>query len=336
MKKAGQMLFAEYYGDFGGIFVPDSFTPDLDRLAGKAGEIVLSDSFEKSLKTGLKALGISGIKLKQFDIKGGCKVSHTFSQAEYFNIAGQTALGAELKAELLVCGADSEGLALAFARANRALNTRGLIFLNRQMGENADLVSQLEELSCEVDTQTCKELFNVPQMYAFQRYMENRNNRHFVPLQANIGPYPFPALVGYFANLYGRKLVGSLTSIPSYCVIPIKTGTNALGVFNALSSSEYKLVTVEEPVVQECHGAFCGNFTLFTRMDAGGDATAICPQLGDWWRKGKVTRLGCDNPGIVATDDLADLPLPPDIRRAVALAIQEFDCREMLVVEASL
>jgi tryptophan synthase beta subunit len=336
MKINKQLTFPEYFGDFGGIFVPDAFTPDLDRLAEESGKIILSDSFDKNFKAALNAVGVTEIKLARFEIQGGCRVTHTFSQAEYYNIAGQVALGKERQAELQVCGAETAGFALAFAQANLALKTRGKVFLNQKMAENLELIAKLNELGCEIETKTCQELFNIPQMYAFQKYMESRNRRHFVPLEANIGPYPFPALVGYFANIYGKKLVANLSDFPDVCVAQITTGTNAIGVFQALANSNCKLATVEDPVVLEKHGAFCGDFTLFTRQDSRQEAnTIICPQLADAWRKGRVIRLGCDHFGGVAPGKLNDLSLSPNIIRAIVLASQEIGGKKILVVEAT-
>jgi tryptophan synthase beta subunit len=335
MGKEQKVNLPEYFGDFGGIFVADSFTPDLDRLAIAADEKIITDSFQQNFIEIIKDIAPSVIDFKEYELANGGKLIQTPSLAEYYNTAGQVTLGAELGVELIVSGAETPQLALAFGKACQALNRNGLLYLNRQTGENEELLSELEKLSCEVDTKTCRELFNIPQMYAFQKYMENRSERYFVPLEANVGPYPFPALAGYFAGIFGEAMSISLPRTPECCVIPIKTGTSAIGVFRALAASGCKLVTVEEPVAQEYHGVFCGAYTITAKMSSGQEeGNALCPELVSLWRKGDVIRLGCDHYGPVATDTLGDVPFSPQLSRAIALAVNNTGYKDMLVLEA--
>ncbi len=335
MKNDQKFCLNEYYGDFGGIFVPDSFTPDIDTLVKRSYVSLASKSFNDNFEKIIATLGASAIDLQRVTLANGKKIVHTSSKAELWNIAGQVALGLEHGAKLLAAGTGTPSLAMAFAKACHSMNIKGLLFLNRELSGDKELITCLEKLDCDVDCKICSELFNVPNMYAFQKFMENRQDRYFVPIEANVGPFPFPSLTGYFAGLYGEKLLSILPSVPECCVVSITSGTNAVGVFTALASSGCKLVTVEEPVAQENHCVYCGDFTLMTRMaDSKAESEAICPELVNWWRMGKVIRLGCDHFGDVPGGDLDSTSLSKKSVRASALAFERIGCKEMLVVEA--
>jgi len=332
MSKTGaEILLEQYFGDFGGFFVADPFTPALFDLADRAQDALGSDTFKQAYAKALRAMDLPETKVDRVVLRDGRILLRTRSYARHFNVAGQIALAATLGAQQVTAGPESREMALAVAKVSQMLNLPASLVLNRSLGVDENLVEQLKGMGCEVDTAKCAELFDLPPMYAFQAYIANPVERYFIPLDANVGPYPYPALVGRFAAAFGERLRDALSEVPSCCVVPITTGTNAIGVFRTLLSNGCTLVTVERPFAQERRDVYCGALTMVT-TSAGGD-TILSPELVNWWRMGSVIRLGGDHLGTVSNEVVQGVDLPVEALRAVALTLDRVDCAALLVVE---
>lgn len=283
-----------YFGDFGGMLIPDSFMPDLLAFAGDAKRIVTSDAFETYRRAALEeAPRLASV---QAAAREGIAVYAVPSLARYYIAAGHLALAKARETGIVNVGAESEALARFAASACRRLGLSCHMTLSRELSEDVALKDALVKCGCEIDDTTCAKLYNRPEAYAFQRYIGNRLGSGFIPFGAEVGAYPFPALSGLFGELFGRELVETLPQLPDGVAVTMQNGTAAVAVFRALESADCARITVEEPVCQEFHGEYCGCATLTVRLSRPTEYhTTICPQLADMWRLAKAVRLGCDS-----------------------------------------
>lgn len=283
-----------YFGDFGGMLIPDSFMPDLLAFAEDARQIVVTDAFETWRRKALE--GVAAPVLAHAGEQEGVMLYLAPSRARYYVAAGHLALARVRGTAVVNIGAKSAALARFAAAACSKLGLHGHITLSRSLSSDEALKEELKSYGCALDDTTCVKLYNRPEAYAFQRYIGNRPGSSFIPFGAEVGAYPFPALSGLFGELFGRDLIEQLPSMPDGVAVTMQSGTAAVSVFRALENVGCARITVEEPVCQEFHGEYCGCVTLSVRFSRPTEYhTVICPQLADMWRVAGVRRLGCDN-----------------------------------------
>lgn len=279
-----------YFGDFGGILVPDAFTPDFFSFAEKAAAAVSSSCFRSCMEEMLKKL--PAMKLTTVTLRGRT-VQCVRSQALHYMVAGHLALAKILGSQYHYMGMNDGALAMFAAEICRDNDLHCHITLSRELSDDEMLRRALKELGAEVDDTTCGKLYNRPQAYAFQRYLGDRANSGFIPVGANLGAYPYPALSGYFAGLWGDAL-RKLAAMPDTVAVTMLHGNAAVGAFRAYP--DCRRVTVEQPVCQQYHGEFCGCSLLMTRTAAPREfSITLAPELTEQWRMAKVIRLGAED-----------------------------------------
>lgn len=283
-----------YFGDFGGILVPDSFTSDLFILAEDAKRIVQTDAFEAVFADILK-------DLPEIDIIGpvereGTTLYTVRSHARFYVVAGHLALAKIKESRRVNIGAEYADIALFAARACDNLGLGCKIALSRDLSEDVALKDSLKQLGCELDDTSCSKHYNQPQPFAFQNYLGSRRDNSFIPCTTDLGPYPFPALSGLFAGLFGNAVREQLDDLQDAVAVTMRHGTAAVAAFRAFSDTPCKLVTIEESICQEYHGEYCGCDTLFVRTAKPAEfSVTLSPEIVNLWRLAKVARIGADN-----------------------------------------
>lgn len=325
-----------WFGDWGGGFCADDITNyDQEQYAKGLARRVKSQQF-RDLQEEIfhDVLGCSWDEVRQFELESGKHLYVTKNLSWHCNLAGQLAM-ARLEGRERLCGGTRERWqCLCAARAAQKLGMELTLVLSREQAQDDDFVAQLEALGCIADRKTCVDLPDSP--YAYAMYRCESSPVYVLVLEANFGPYPCPALAGLLAGRFGEKLLDLTRNIELDSVmVPITTGTEAVGVFNPWLNSgrEGKLMTCESLISEEYHIIDMANYTLATRSaEKDQPNTTLCPELVDWWRMAKVLRLGCDRCHGVDTGAGERIGLSPASARAMALAFER-GATDLLILE---
>jgi tryptophan synthase beta subunit len=282
----------EYFGKYGGFFVPDPFTPALDALTAAYKEAVSKADFEVCYKDAAGALQLEPITLRKAGSVNGATKYVVTSQARQAIIVGYAALGKTLD-RALAAGVEIHVEALELASVSKELGLKLGLWLNRALGADEGLIATLKDMGVEVDAEKTSALFDDPTMYAFQRYITNPGANLFVPLKTNVGPSPFPSITGAFAGAFGEALrraaEETLGAMPAACVAPGFPGSEAVGVLRAMQGGKVRLVTVEPPLEAEREDCYCGAYTRVAEV--GGAENVLSPELLAAWEAGTVERV---------------------------------------------
>ncbi len=86
------------------------------------------------------------------------------------------------------------------------------IWLNVSTGSDAELVEELKANKANINVDQCRELFDDPDMYAFQKYISNPAKYLWAPIHTHSGPAPFPALTAYFSEVAAEDMMAFVFS----------------------------------------------------------------------------------------------------------------------------
>jgi tryptophan synthase beta chain len=235
-----------YYGDFGGAFVPPQLEANLARLAENFEKYKSDPEFERDLKYYLKsyvgrpsplfyaanlskAVG-SRIYLKREDLNhtGALKINNTIGQILLAKRMGAKEVIAET-------GAGQHGVATATAAALFGIPCKifmGAVDVDRQ----AINVGRMKLLGAEVfaveqGTQTLKDAVDAALAYFVQ------HPDSFYLLGSQVGPHPYPNIVGYFQRVIGiearEQILTEEGRLPDSIFACVGGGSNAIGLFQA-------------------------------------------------------------------------------------------------------
>lgn len=281
----------QYFGDFGGILVPDAFTPDIFTMATEAEIVLNSKEFMPCFKAILTE--IPSMKIRHVE-RDGRHIQIVCSQALYYMVAGHLALSKLRKCKFNFIGCEDADIALFAAKVCQKAEMHCHITLGKTLSNNKKLKEELQSWGVELDDSTCAKLYDRPQAYAFQKYLGNRSDSCFIPVGANLGCYPYPALSGFFGGIWGEKLKDAVEAAPDVVVATMLHGNSAVAAFRAFGTS--CLATVEQPICQQYHGEFCGCSMLMVRTAAYREfSVTLAPELTDMWRMARVLRLGAED-----------------------------------------
>lgn len=331
-KFAQEVKIPHWFGDFGGSIATDTDTLNIMSRASKIEAVLSSTEFDQQFDKNLSFLIPEKWTIEKYDLSKDFTCFIAPGLSRYFNLAGQFAVATLLGYKKIQTGTYSRNMAVAYAKISKYLGMQSEITLSRELSSDATLISQLNELGCMVDSSMCGALLDLPYAY-YERAFSTPADYYVIILEANYGLYPKPGLVGLLAGLYGKVLRNALDNFPECCVVPINTGTEAIGVLSAFLQTKCTLITVEEPISQEFHITDSGTYTISTRNAQHEEMNiTLCPELVNWWRTGQVTRLGCDTLNPVDADYLQNKKISPKITRAISLAQKKTGCSNMLVI----
>lgn len=259
-----------YFGEFGGAFIPESFVPILRELENTYIKFKDDPAFISEFEYYLKEYAGRPSPLylaKKFSEDAGCKVylkredlNHTGSH-KINNTLGQILLAKRMGKKRIIAetGAGQHGVATATVAAMMGLECEvymGSVDVKRQ----ALNVFRMELMGAKVHSvsegsATLKDAMNE----AFRDWLTNVESTYYL-IGTVSGPHPYPTIVRDFQSVIGteakRQILEKEKRLPDYCVACVGGGSNAMGLFYAF---------VEDKGVQ-CIGVEAGG-----RSDKKGD-----------------------------------------------------------------
>ncbi len=248
------------FGDFGGIFVPetlikaleeleeaffklkddkkfnDDFNKLLDEYAGRPTKLTFCENLSKRLGC--------GIYLKREDLlhTGAHKINNALGQALLAKYLGKKRLIAET-------GAGQHGVAAATAGAKLGFVTD--VYMGTKDIERQKLnVLRMKLLGANVKpvesgSKTFKDAINE----ALRDWTGNVETTHYL-LGSALGPHPYPSMVKFFQSVIGREakkqIIEAEGKLPDFIVACVGGGSNAIGIFNEfVNDKSVELIGVE-------------------------------------------------------------------------------------------
>jgi tryptophan synthase beta chain len=249
------------WGDYGGVFVPESLMAALHQLESARVEAFADPEFHAELDrlnrdvigrpTPLylasrltEMAGGARIWLKREDMAftGAHKINNTLGQLLLTSRMGKTRVLAET-------GAGMHGVATAAAAAYFGIPCRVYMGAEdtRRQSHN---VARMKMLGAEVrpvanGTQTLKDAINE----ALRDWVTSVETTHYV-IGSVVGPHPYPQLVGDLQSVIGREaraqMLETTGKLPDAVVACVGGGSNAIGIFRGfLDDSQVKIYGVE-------------------------------------------------------------------------------------------
>ncbi len=246
------------YGEFGGMYVPPHLEEKLLNLAAFFQKEIIKDDFEKEYKYYLnkyvgrpsplyyarnlsKYVG-SKIYLKREDLNhtGSHKINNTIGQILLAKRMGATEVVAET-------GAGQHGVATATAAALFGIKCK--IFMGakdarrQQMNVNRIKLLGAEVILTENGRATLKDAVDAALGY----YVENPDV--FYLLGSQVGPHPYPTIVGYFQRIIGEEARNQILEdegrLPDNVFACVGGGSNAIGLFQGFLYDDVKIFAAE-------------------------------------------------------------------------------------------
>lgn len=248
------------FGDFGGVFVPETlvsaleeleeaflklkddrkFNSDFNRLlneyAGRPTRLTFCSNLSKRL--GCK------IYLKREDLlhTGAHKINNALGQALLAKYLGKARLIAET-------GAGQHGVAAATAGAKLGFKT-DVYMGTKDIERQKPNVLRMKLLGANVipvnsGSKTLKDAINE----ALRDWTANVSDTHYL-LGSALGPHPYPSMVKFFQSVIGKEAKKQIMEVegklPNAVIACVGGGSNAIGIFNEfVKDKNVKLVGVE-------------------------------------------------------------------------------------------
>lgn len=263
-----------HYGDFGGMFVPETLMAPLQELATEYERAKADPEFHQELDSLLadfcgretplyfaerltEKLGGAKIYLKREDLlhTGAHKINNAVGQALIARRLGKTRIIAET-------GAGQHGVATATVCARFGMECvvyMGAVDMERQALNVARMrLMGAEVRGVEAGQRTLKEAVNE----AMRDWVASVEDTHYI-IGSALGSHPFPMMVRDFHRVIGvearRQILAKEGRLPDMLVACVGGGSNAIGLFHPfLGDSDVRMVGVEaggDGIIPERHAA---------------------------------------------------------------------------------
>ncbi|MDW7668597.1 MAG: tryptophan synthase subunit beta [Bacillota bacterium] len=251
----------EFFGEFGGTYVPEELKVALEDLADNFYKYIEKDEFKEELMyyhkqyTGRpsplyyaerlsKKLSGGKIYLKREDLNhtGAHKINNTLGQVLLAKRMGKKRVIAET-------GAGQHGVATATVCAMFGMDC--IVYMGEIDTERQALnVFRMKLLGAEVvpvttGTRTLKDAVDA----ALGDYMQNYKETFYL-LGSAVGPHPYPIMVREFQSIIGlearEQILEQEGKLPDYLVACVGGGSNAIGLFHPFyEDKDVRIVGVE-------------------------------------------------------------------------------------------
>ena len=303
------------FGEFGGIYVPETlFTPVLE--LGEAYDEARRDrSFHVALERELREFagrptplqhaprlgeacgGLERVYLKREDLlhTGAHKINNALGQGLLARRMGKTRLVAET-------GAGQHGVATATAAARLGLEC--VVYMGEtDMARQMPNVERMRLLGARVvpvssGSRTLKDAINE----AMRDWSASVRTTHYL-LGSVLGPHPYPTMVRDFQSVIGREardqVQAATRSLPDLCVACVGGGSNAIGLFHAfLADASVALVGVEAGGEGIASGRHAARFADPTPGVLHGTRTQLLQDRNGQVRETHSISAGLDYPAV--------------------------------------
>ena len=250
-----------YFGNFGGLFIPETLSHALNELDDLYQSIKDDQQFKDELsnlyrdyvgrpsplyfaKTLTEHLKGPKIWFKREDLNhtGAHKINNTVGQALLAKMLGKKRIIAET-------GAGQHGVATASVCA--MLGLEFIVYMGAKDVKRQELnVFKIETLGAEIvpvesGTATLKDALNE----AIRDWVTNVEDSHYI-IGSVTGPHPYPTIVRDFNAISGTELkkqsLSQLGKLPDMIIACVGGGSNAIGVFHPfLQDDAVELIGVE-------------------------------------------------------------------------------------------
>ncbi len=252
---------AGYFGEFGGIFIPETLFAATEQLRLAYAQARADDAFQRQLDDLMKhyvgrptplyfarrlskQVGGAKIYLKREDLAhtGAHKINNSLGQALLTLRMGKRRIIAET-------GAGQHGVATATAAAVFGLECD--VFMGSEdMRRQRPNVLRMKLLGTRVvpvesGSRTLKDATNA----AMRDWMETSDHTHYI-IGSVVGPHPFPMIVRDFQAVIGRECRSQCLEqtgrLPDVIVACVGGGSNAAGIFHPfVDDASVRFVGVE-------------------------------------------------------------------------------------------
>ena len=251
-----------YYGEYGGMFIPEILRTTFDELIDAFAEAKSDPEFWQGFVDVMRNYSCRPTPITPLDnfansLEGNFKVfckredlNHTGAHKAN-NVIGQGLLVQRMGKKRVIAetGAGQHGVATATMAARMGLECTiymGSVDVERQRPN----VFWMEQLGAEVvsvtdGTATLKDAINA----AMRDWAESMETTHYV-LGTTCGPHPFPEMVAWFQSIIGKEarqqMLDSTGKLPDLIYACVGGGSNASGIFLPfLDDESVELVGVE-------------------------------------------------------------------------------------------
>ena len=250
-----------YFGDYGGLFIPETLSHALNELeklyldikdnkdfnleltniykdyVGRPSPLYFAESLTKHIK-GPKIW----FKREDLNHTGAHKINNTVGQALLAKMLGKKRIIAET-------GAGQHGVATATICAKLGLEC--VVYMGAKDIERQELnVFKIETLGASIvpvqsGTATLKDALNE----AIRDWVTNVETSHYI-IGSVTGPHPYPTIVRDFNAISGKELkeqaIDQFQSLPDMVIACVGGGSNAMGVFYPfIEDDKVELIGVE-------------------------------------------------------------------------------------------
>jgi len=250
-----------YFGQFGGMFVPETLMPALKELELAYAKAQADPDFQQQFQhlcrhyigrpTPLYAakqlsakIGGATILLKREDMAhtGAHKINNALGQGLLAKRMGKKRVIAET-------GAGQHGVAVAAVCA--MLGLKCIIYMGEEdIKRQSPNVFRIKLLGGEVrpvssGSRTLKDAINE----TIRDWVSNVNDSYYL-LGSVVGPYPYPMIVRNFQSIIGQEtkeqILATYQRLPDYLIACVGGGSNAIGLFHPFfSQKSVKFIGVE-------------------------------------------------------------------------------------------
>lgn len=304
-----------WFGKYGGCFIADAFTLGCDRYYNEYRKAVADPEFLRAYEQLKKQFVDVSFRFVATE-KGNLTLC--FAPENVYSILGTALLAKKLNKKKAVSGVRYADEAIYCARVCAELGVPLKLYLAHDIAGISSLRTRLASLGVEYDAEICGELFNLPEMYAFQEWVASPDELGIINCRSNVGAFPQVNIATDFSKEYGEKFRASLERecADGYnrIVVPSISGSLALAVWKAFEGSAVRLTSVEcDPVddLTEELDSYCGTFTKVMRnrfVDR-----VLAPEWMAVVEEGKAERV------IVGFDQTTKTADPRDIAETVSL-----------------
>ncbi|HOK41722.1 MAG TPA: tryptophan synthase subunit beta [bacterium] len=249
-----------YYGNYGGIFVPETVIPALYELEKVFNKLIKDKEFQQEIKYYLKeyvgrptplyyAKNLTEyFKAKRIYLKRE-DLCHTGSH-KINNALGQVLIARRMNKKRIIAetGAGQHGVAVATAAA--LFNLKCEIYMGEKDVERQGLnVYRMKLLGAEVHpvssgSKTLKDATNE----TIRDWVTNIKTTHYI-IGSVVGPHPYPMIVREFQKIIGietkEQIIKKEKRLPDYIIACVGGGSNAIGIFYPFLKTRVKLIGVE-------------------------------------------------------------------------------------------